>query len=246
MKNKIFFLLLIVITACSTRYQVKEQSNLNRKIKGDSLGALDQTVNTLIMPYKLALDSQMNVFVIEAQDDFKKDNPEGSLGNMVCDVLMQYTAENKLPADFCVLNNGGLRIPTLYKGSITVRTIFELMPFDNKLVLVKINGKKCIELFAAIALANGTPVSGLKMEISNQNASQIYVGGVAFDVSKDYWILTSDYLANGGDKSDALLDPQERIETNLMLRDVLIAQMRKMNSKNENLKPLLDGRITKK
>jgi 2',3'-cyclic-nucleotide 2'-phosphodiesterase (5'-nucleotidase family) len=246
MKNKVFFLFLLVFAACSTHYQVKEQSKQNIKIKGDSLGALDQTVTQMILPYKLALDSQMNVLVIEAAEDLKKDNPEGALGNMVCDVLMQYASKQNLQADFCVLNSGGLRIPLLYKGAVTVRTLFELMPFDNQLVLVKVSGSKCVELFSSIALANGTPVSGLRMEISNQLATQVSIGGEAFDVKKDYWILTSDYLANGGDKAEALLNPLERKDMQKLLRDVLIAQLTEMNARGENLKSTLDGRISKK
>ncbi|MDZ4667069.1 MAG: 5'-nucleotidase [bacterium] len=246
MKNKIFLLFLVVISACGTSYQVKEQQNQNRGIKGDSSLASDETVIDLIKPYKLALDSLMNIHVIDASTDLKKAQPEGSLGNMVCDVFMEYAKNNKLQADFCVLNNGGLRIPVLYKGPIAVRTVFELLPFDNQVVLVKVRGQKCLELFNVLAQNNGAPVAGLNMDIENDLATNIKIMGVPFDVAKDYWILTSDYLANGGDKAEALLNPLERIDTQKLMRDALIEQLKIMNSRGQNLNAVKDGRISKK
>ena len=49
--------------------------------------------------------------------------------------------------DFCLLNNGGLRT-SLPQGNITRRKIFELMPFENELVVVTISKEKMTDLKA--------------------------------------------------------------------------------------------------
>jgi 2',3'-cyclic-nucleotide 2'-phosphodiesterase (5'-nucleotidase family) len=180
-----------------------------------------------------------------ASEDLRKEQPEGSLGNMVCDVLMRYAKEKGVKPDFCLLNNGGLRIPTIYKGDIFVRTIYELMPFDNQLVLLKVKGSKCAELFELIAQSNGVPVSGLQMTIADGKPTQVKIQQNDFDVNKDYWVLTSDYLANGGDKANALKDPTEWKDLSIKIRDVLIVQLKEMYYSGETLQAIKDGRITK-
>lgn len=236
----------VMLAACSPQMQVSSEKHKQNKVDGDSLGAADGRINEMIGPYKNKLDSQMNIRVMIASEDIKKGNPEGAMGNMVCDLLMRYKDHQKLQADFCVLNNGGLRIPVIYKGDVTVRTVFELMPFDNQLVLIRLKGSKCLELFQMIAAAEGVPVAGLRMVIEDGKATQVQIGGKDFNPDMDYWVLTSDYLANGGDKADAMKNPLERKDLKVLLRDVLIAEMKNGFYDGETLQAVMDGRITKK
>jgi 2',3'-cyclic-nucleotide 2'-phosphodiesterase (5'-nucleotidase family) len=245
MKNKILLVVLIAFSACNTQLQVKNKQIHNIRIKADSIGEEDARSKALIAPYKLKLDSLMNIRIMVASADIKKEQPEGALGNMVCDLLMRNVIKNGHKPDFCVLNNGGLRIPAIYAGNVYIRTVYELMPFDNQLVMLKLKGNKCAELFELIAQNNGAPVSGLRLVIQNNQATAIQVQDKAFDLNKDYWILTSDYLANGGDKADALKNPIETINLNQKIRDVLIAQMKDMYYEGETLQSIKDGRITK-
>ncbi len=246
MRSSRFLLPLLLFAACHSSLQVKEQTQKNVKLKADSLLKEDAAIVKMIAPYKVKLDSQMNNRIMIASADLKKETPEGALGNMVCDVLMRYAKANKVTVDFCVLNNGGLRIPVIYKGDITVRTIYELMPFDNNLVVLKLSGQKCLELFATIAQFDGVPVAGLRLQIEENQATQVTVNGVVFDPSKDYYVLTSDYLASGGDKAEALKNPIEYKDLQIKLRDALILQMKEMYYDGETLQAIKDGRITKK
>ncbi|OYU97067.1 MAG: hypothetical protein CFE21_01910 [Bacteroidetes bacterium B1(2017)] len=239
-------LILLVLGSCHVPNQVSKSQNQNIRIKGDSLGLEDPKSKAMIAPYKAKLDSLMNIRIMVASADLKKEQPEGSLGNMVCDVLMRYAKVKGVTPDFCILNNGGLRIPVLYKGDIFIRTVYELMPFDNQLVLLKVKGSKVAELLDVMALNNGAPVSGLRMIIENERATAIEINGKQFDINKDYFILTSDYLANGGDKAEALKNPIEKIDLHALIRDALIEQMREMYFNGETLQAIKDGRITKK
>ena len=63
--------------------------------------------------------------------------------------------------DFCLLNNGGLRF-SLDSGNITRGDIYKLMPFDNKMVIVKIFKEDIFEIFRYIEKKGGEPISKLK------------------------------------------------------------------------------------
>lgn len=243
--RNILFLLSILFLACQSPQQVQSLQATHYRVSKDSVAA-DLKVTAMIAPYKNRLDSLMNIDIIHAEGEFKKDQPEGSLGNMVCDVLMRYATQQGYSPDLCLMNNGGLRIPVIYKGSVSVRTIYELMPFENQLLLLKIKGMKMQELLETIAATGGAPVAGIKMEIDNRNISSLTIQGKPLDVSKDYWVLTSDYLANGGDKADALKDPLEVKDLNKLIRDVLIETLAAMDTEGAHLVPITDGRISKK
>lgn len=244
MRNLFLGLVVFLASCAAKQHQVAQVKTEHYKIHKDSI-APDAKVLNLIAPYKNRLDSLMNVEIILSEGDFRKSQPEGSLGNMVCDVLMEYAKSKKHQPDLCLLNNGGLRIPVIYKGPVTVRTIYELMPFENQLWMVKINGKKFMELISMIAESGGAPVAGIELVIQDGKIQSLLVQGKAFDETKDYWVLTSDYLANGGDKYEALKNPVEKIDLNVLLRDAIMLTLDKMDTDGAHLIPVNDGRIRK-
>jgi len=198
------------------------------------------------LPYKQKLDSSMSEVLIYAENDFVKKTHCGSLGSMFCDVLMGYMQNNHtdFKIDFCLLNNGGLRIPFIAKGAITTNTAFELMPFENELVILELSAEQCQQLFNDIANSGGAPVSGVTFNIENKTARQILIGNLPLNPNKNYYLLTSDYLANGGDKAEVLTNALSKKTLNTKIRDAFILQLRHMNSKGLTLKAPTDERIT--
>ncbi|MFN4084144.1 MAG: 5'-nucleotidase C-terminal domain-containing protein [Bacteroidia bacterium] len=241
------FALLLFIISCQNKYALQYTRPHNYQVKADSILVPEPNTQKLIMPYKNKLDSLMNKVLIIADDVFEKKLPTGTLGSMFCDVVFNYAMGLNLNVkpDFCLMNNGGLRIPTIQKGPVSINTAYELMPFENELVIVVLDGKNCKKLFTSIAQAGGAPVSNLKMHISNNDAQNIIIGNMPFDENKSYNILTSDYLANGGDKADALTKATNVISLNIKLRDAFIYELENMNKKGLTLKAPTDERITK-
>ncbi len=245
-RNVLIFSMFQLLLSCHTQQQVQGTHAVNMRMKADSVQVLDQDITQTIKPYKLALDSLMNIEINTATVELKKELPEGGLGNMVCDVLMEYAAAHSdIKPDFCLMNHGGLRIPTIYIGAVYVRTLYELMPFENQLFLLKVKGSNCKLLFDVIAQNGGAPLAGLRMKIGKDSASEVSIQNMNFDVQKDYWILTSDYLANGGDKADALKDALQVIDLNIKIRDALLVQMKQMKTDGRTLTGGKDGRIIK-
>jgi 5'-nucleotidase len=62
-------------------------------------------------------------------------NPESSLGNLITDILQE-----SLDADVSILNvSGGLRA-NLPAGDLTYGSVFEMFPFDNRVVILELTG----------------------------------------------------------------------------------------------------------
>ena len=119
------------------------------------------------------------------------------------------------------MNVGGLRT-ALPNGEITMGNMYEVMPFENSVVVVKLNGSSMDSLFKHIIRRGGEPVSGLKLEIDEKQLYTAWLGQRRFDSRRDYWVATSDYLAFGGDGFNMLKSPMQIVFFKRTLRDVLI------------------------
>jgi 2',3'-cyclic-nucleotide 2'-phosphodiesterase (5'-nucleotidase family) len=73
--------------------------------------------------------------------------------------------------------------------------------------------------------------------------TDITINGKAFDETKDYWVVTSDYLANGGDSYNFFKDAKERKIMNVLLRNMIINYCEDITKLEQTIKPKLDGRI---
>ena len=215
----IIYILLVV--SCGGSYQVTRHEQRNIRIYGDSLKLYDTALANRIAPYKQKLDALMNEVIGSASDRLLKSLPDGALGNMAADACLDYAGKTSdQPVDFCVLNYGGIRIPSIEQGDVTVGKIYELMPFDNVIVTVDLNGQQCMDLFRWIAGWKGAPVAGISMVLNDSSASDVLINGKPFDINKTYRVATSDYIANGGDK--ATMFAGKTINTNYKLRDAII------------------------
>jgi len=234
-----------LLFACSSG--VKVSSIQTSSIQVNANNAEDEAIKNMIEPYKSVLDNEMNEVLVKSTAEAVKGQPESSLGNLIADITLhecnQILQKKNLPlADICMLNNGGLRT-SLPEGNITVGKIFELMPFENDMVVLTLSGSKARGLMNYIAKSNGQPVSGLSMNIINEKPKQVMIGGQEFDSLKTYRIVTTDYLASGGDKMRFFSEPISYQSLNTKLRDAIMNYMRNENKKGNMLTPKADGRI---
>ena len=180
----------------------------------------------------------MNTILAESEMALEKGTPESTLGDFVSDACLSeankiyYPADGK-PADFIFLNNGGLR-KSLPKGNVTLGDVFELMPFENQLVVLTINGKLVKKIFNFIASKDGAPVSGVRFQIKDHEAVNITINSEPLDSTKTYKAITSDYLANGGDSYDFLVDIKQE-STNLKVRDAISQNLTQLGKQGKKL-----------
>ncbi len=114
--------------------------------------------------------------------------------------LIEQAMLDQLKADFTFMNAGGVR-DRLPKGTILARHIWNIMPFDNRMMTARVKGSQ-----VPAALRNGKPV----------------------DPAKNYLIALPDYNATNAGQVKSLGIASIRFEeTDLYLRDVIIEWVRK-------------------
>lgn len=200
-------LLLLLLVACA--HKIRQVQYENKSAELFSSKTIIHPVDDLVRPYRESLEKEMNAEVGNATCTMAKFRPESPLGNFAADLLQEY-AENffkdslKQVKIVTMLNNGGLRAP-INEGQILLRNVYELMPFDNVIVFVKVSKDKYNEMVEYLDKTGGEPIAGFRK------------GDAPFE--SDFWIATSDYLAAGGDKMTFFQNPLMLIDTGRLLRD---------------------------
>lgn len=246
-KNRFLFLTLVIalLSACSTKYALvksnREEYNINTNL------AVDSTIIKTYLPYKSELDREMNQVIGYTDVTLTKSSklPESVLGNFFADAVLNQAKKIEPNIDFAIpTTNGGLR-NDIAKGEITVSKVFELMPFENETVVFTLKGSDVLDVLNFIASSGGQPVSGLKMKIENKLPKDIFINGKAFDVNKTYMVLTSDYIASGGDGTTGFSRPIAKKVIGLKVRDALLQEIKQLNANGKRIDTILDGRVTK-
>lgn len=204
----------------------------------------DSLVNHVILPYQLKLEEEMNEVLVISAEEFPKEKgkAETKLGNLVADLSME-VAQKMYDGniDFCLLNFGGLRT-SLPQGEITRGKIFELMPFENELVVVTLSEAKFLELMEYLKNVGPQPVSGLSFDFTINIENEIK-NLFSQEGTSEINILTSDYLANGGDNMTFFLNPIKTKKVGIKLRDAIIQYCIEQHAQGKQLTGKIEGRI---
>lgn len=206
--------------------------------------ASDSQVLAIIAPYRQQLQAEMNTIVGTAAKDLPLSQPESLMGNWAADLVAEYCrSQSEGPVDFAVLNLGGLRIPSLPKGPITKGKLFELMPFDNTLVILEVSGEVVEQLFQHIALKGGWPVSKeVRLTIKDGRAKDMQLEGKPIRPKQKYHIATNSYVASGGDDCSFFIQ-QKRVDLGIFFRDALIQYSLQCSQKGQAIDAELEQRI---
>jgi len=243
-KYLIINLLTISLVSCSHKtWTITQESSIKIPLDSRTEVLADKNYQTYLQPVKQKIDAQMNEVIGQAAETMKGYAPESLLSNFSADVYRQAASDFLgKKVDISVVNLGGLRteIPT---GDITVRKVFELMPFENELVIVWIKGDKLQELLNFFASVGGEGVSGLRMEIHGSKAEKVEIDGKPLDITKLYSIATNDYLAGGNDKMIQLAQYDKRVNTGKKIRTVLLDYIKTETLKGNKIQSKLDGRV---
>jgi 2',3'-cyclic-nucleotide 2'-phosphodiesterase (5'-nucleotidase family) len=227
--TKIFLSLTILLSiSCQKKITYFAYSDARSYRFENKITDVDTTVVRIIAPFKNVLDVKMNEVLGQNDKELSKGKPTSPLTNWFCDAIKDgYKTVKGDSVDFVVQNYGGIRINSLGPGPVNIGKIYELMPFDNLFVTMDIDGKTVMKLLNKMAESGGWPAStGLQMTIRDSMATDVKIKGIAIDLNKTYNVGVSDYIANGGDRCD-FLKAQPRKEYGLLIRDLVIADVRK-------------------
>lgn len=244
MNNKFWLLGVVVfsLTACKSSLQivqVQPQKNISitSEIKENS------NFISVIAPYKQGLEKEMNTKISHTAVELNKKGDNSNLGNLLADFTYDgasiWAKNNNIPlVDAAVINIGGIR-STIGAGDILTKHVFEVMPFENEVVLVKIKGKDLEGLFSYyLQTQKNNPVSHINIETQGGKVTKALVNGQSVNPDQTYYIATSDYLAMGGDYM-SFFGKGEMISTGIRLRDLFIEYFKK----NPEVKTTQDIRL---
>lgn len=223
-----------VYRASSVQYKDYQVHNLQK----------DSFLQVMLQPYAESVNSSMNAVIAQLAVDIDKRQPESTLGNLMADA-MKVIGEKyyKTTIDASLVNYGGIRIPSVKAGAITRGKVFEMMPFDNIIVLQKLKGTVLKEFLDHVAGRGGWPVSGITMQIKNKKAENIMIGGKALDLNAVYTIANSDYVANGGDDC-AMLRAVPQLNNGFLFRDALIEYFTSFEKEGKFISMTIQNRVT--
>ncbi len=207
----------------------------------------DLKIDSLIKPYKKQVDIEINKVIGYSAKNLNMSFPESTLGNFVADLIFRKAKQyNDDSVDFAFINYWSIKIDGIPKGAINKGQIYELMPFENHLVILKVGRDEVFQLFENMAKKGGWPVSKqVKFQIADEKPINIFINGKPLEDDKTYHIALSNYLANGGDGC-SFFKGKDRDEINILIRDLIMQGIIDQERKGEPITAKIEGRISLK
>lgn len=236
MKRHLFFLIFpLLISSCHPHFQVTGIGQKGYPVSRASVG-FDSTYAAMLRPYADSINKTMNEVLVASASEMKKELPNSELGNFLADAYLWAAKEKINPkAEIAFMNHGGVRINRVGAGNITRGTVYEVMPFDNALVVLDVKGGLLQNYLDRIAAeGGGGGVSGLTFSIKDKKAVGVMIGNKPLDPGKSYVMVNSDYQVDGGGGFTAFKKlPQQR--STYLQRDAIIDYCKSIKSAGKKL-----------
>lgn len=243
----VIFLTLALLLSCSNRNYFITKID-SQKIGITTPETENKEIEKFIKPYRENIKKDLDEVLAYCPETLDKNNGQWQtpIGNLFADVSLQYGDKifgirEKKKIDICILNHGGIR-SILPKGNVTTRTAFEIMPFENSLVVIELKGEQVLEMaYYFIAAKKAQPLAGMTFTIDqNKKPKNIKIQGKDLDTNTIYYVATNEYLANGGDNMAFFKKGIQTFDLNYKLRNILIDYFKAVDT----IPILTDIRIT--
>ncbi|HKM94289.1 MAG TPA: 5'-nucleotidase C-terminal domain-containing protein [Prolixibacteraceae bacterium] len=241
-------ILVFFLFSCRTITETASYGYQNMSININTDSISDIRFNEILAPYKEKVEAEMSEVIAYSDNGFTSYRPESPLSNFLSDLILDFgknfAAQNapEVQVQISLFNHGGIRA-SIPKGEVKVYDAYQIMPFENELVLLLLSGRQVVSLADYICIRGGEGVAGISFGMMSDKAVDIKIEGLQVDVNKKYWLITSDYIANGGDGMKVLTWAEKRIDTGYLIRDVMIGHFKQMNNKGQKVNAVSDGRI---
>ena len=218
------------VVSCNTSYKAENVQYSSYRIHQYDAGS--KSLTTIVKPYSDSVNKLMNVVIGYNETQLEKKRQGNTLGFFITDAYLEMAKQKIDPkVDAAFMNSGGIRLPEMSAGAITQGKIFELMPFDNLMVLLKLKGSLLKQYLDTLAANEGVIESGINMQIENKTVEKVMVGGKPLELNADYTIVHSDYVAMNSN----LLKNINRRTNGYLLRDALLDYVKFINDQNKKV-----------
>jgi len=235
------FLLVILLLACHTAYRPVSAVYQDYRIQ-DSLPQ-DMALEKMLQPYSDSLNDKMSRIIGNLETTLTHKRPEGSLGDFAADAMLAGARKQFGKVDAAVVNSGGVRLNELTAGPITIGKVYELMPFDNLVVVQQVSGAVLLEFLNHTIKRGGWPMAGIRLTIKEGKATDVVIGGEPLDENRSYLLANTDYVANGGDNS-VMLKPIPQQQNGYLFRDAIADYIENFTVAGKKIPMPETGRIT--
>lgn len=245
-KSIAFFLLTSLFFSC--QHTPQDPAKISAKtVVIDTVVSQDSTIIKEFLPYKKKMVEEINKKLSYAPENLVRTDGklQSSLGNLIADLSFEkasefFEKETGKKVDFSMSNYGGIRAG-IWKGEVKVMHAFNLMPFDNTIVVAELTAEKVGELFEYFIVENRAhPLSKqVQITIGKGDNIEILINGKPIEEGRTYFVATSNYLQKGGDNMNFFLEPESLYDSNFLVRDAITEYFQS----KDTLKSGLDKRI---
>jgi 2',3'-cyclic-nucleotide 2'-phosphodiesterase (5'-nucleotidase family) len=186
--------------------------------------------------YRAKVERQSNAVLGEATAAFARPAEEGgAMLNLVADAYRVRTG-----MQIALSNPGGIRT-SLPAGPITYGKIFEILPFENTIVTMKLTGAQ-LKRSLAVRL---TAVSGVRVVYDLRKPKNEQLISVTMDDGSPildnatYTVAINDFMQAGGDDYIEFANGTDVKDTGIRLRDEVSDYIKS----KKVITPVIDGRI---
>ena len=255
MKKKRFCYLLLpllLVASCKSHYEVASIQRSRIVVDSRYDAQPNAQAAEFLKPYKHIVDSVMGPVVGRSAKYMTAKRPEGTLSNLLSDIMVWAAKDYGEQVDFGVYNMGGVRAD-LPKGVITYGDVLDIAPFENKIAFTTLTGSDVMELFREMADADGEGVSHAVRLVIHGDASQkklslvsATINGEPVDPQREYRIVTIDYLLGGTDKMSTFkkgynINSPQDVSNNS--RFVIMNYFREMDRQGKVVDAEIEGRV---
>jgi len=201
-----------------------------------------------IEPYRNHINQDLDNVLSYAPENMDKSQGkwQTTIGNFLADITLEkanslFEKSKGKKVSICLLNHGGIRAP-IAKGDVTARTAYQIMPFENSLIIAELKAEQIIEMVEYfVQVQRAHPIAGMQIELSEDQNSykNILIQGQPLDMTKTYFVATSDFLMTGGDNMVFFEKAISSYDMNYKLRNLIIDYF----TENDTIPTVLDDRI---
>ena len=214
---------------------------------------VDETVQEIVNEYLEDLNPILSEVVATVDTELSHDRSSNGVTKLG-QFMTKYMAEVS-DVQIAVTNSGGLR-KSLNAGDITVGDMWDILPFDNTLVTMKLKGsdlKRVIEHGIMNDNVGWIQFYGLNVyydsskEYGNRITYMELLDGTKIEMDKYYSVVTNDFMYEGGDNYD-FTGATEVLDTQVPIRDALMVRFKELKNIEFNFDQdtLVDGEYVEK
>ncbi len=232
-------LLLSLLHSCKQQPDYVITTVAGKQLAIDSELSSADSIAQFIEPYRKGMEKGMDEQlsyspVAMAKNDYPLNTP---IGNMMAAIVRRqvspvYKSRTGNAIDAVLLNHGGVRA-ALAAGPVTMRDAYEIMPFENKIVVAEMNAtqvKQMVDYLVAGQKAH--PFDGMEIHLdASGKLREWLIGGAVLDNTRIYHVATSDYLYNGGDNMTFFANTAST-DTDYKLRNAMIDYFKEVDTLN--------------